>query len=112
MLPFEDEQPRRSWEICPARLCKQLHDGKLWKCAPLAYLGMQKAKYGLSEKWDPYLRYSALEPTCADGDLDRFLALEDEAACSMCSAEHRRFSLPNPMRRAPQSSADEYLFDE
>jgi hypothetical protein len=112
MLPFEDEQPRRSWEICPSRLCKQLHDGKLWKCAPLAYLGMQKAKYGLSEKWDPYLRYSALDPTCADGDLDRFLALEDEAVCSMCSAEHRRFSLPNPMRRAPQSTADEYLFDE
>jgi Radical SAM superfamily len=98
MLPFEDGQPRRSWEICPARYCKQLHDGKLWKCAPLAYLGLQKAKYDLSEKWDPYLRYRALDAPCTDRELDEFLALEDEPACSMCSAEPRRHSLPNPLR--------------
>jgi Radical SAM superfamily len=97
MLPFEDGRPRQSWEICPARHCKQLHDGKLWKCAPLAYLGLQKAKYRLSDKWDPYLRYVPLDPTCTDDELDRFLAIEDEAACSMCSAEPRRHSLPSPL---------------
>jgi hypothetical protein len=57
MLPFEDGLPRQSWEICPARHCKQRHDGKIWKCAPLAYLGMQEAKYELSGKWDPYLSH-------------------------------------------------------
>jgi radical SAM family protein len=98
MLPFEDGRPRQSWEICPARHCKQLHEGKLWKCAPLAYLGMQKTKYGLSDKWDPYLRYAPLEATCNDDELDKFLALEEEAVCSMCSAEPRRFSLPSPLR--------------
>lgn len=100
MLPFEDGRPRQSWEICPARWCKQLHDGKIWKCAPLAYLGMQKTKYELSEKWTPYLRYRPLDLSCSERELDAFLALEDEAACSMCSAESRHFTLPNPMRNA------------
>src|ERR1700743_795909 len=30
--PFNDHNPRKSWENCKARTCKQLHDGKLWKC--------------------------------------------------------------------------------
>jgi organic radical activating enzyme len=38
MTPFEDEDPRRSWEICPARQRRQLFEGKLWKCSPIAYL--------------------------------------------------------------------------
>jgi hypothetical protein len=104
MLPFEDGRPRDSWRICPARSCKQLHDGKIWKCAPLAYLGMQKAKYDLSEKWDPYLRYRPLDPSCSDRELDKFLALEDEPVCSMCSAEPRPLALPNPMRNAAGDS--------
>ena len=98
MLPFEDGRSRQSWEICPARYCKQLHDGKLWKCPPLAYLNLQKAKYDLSPKWDPYLRYAPLAPTCTDRELDEFLQREDEQACSMGSAEVLRFSLPNPLR--------------
>ena len=105
MLPFEDGRPRQSWEICPARNCKQLHDGKLWKCAPLAYLGLQKAKYQLSSKWDPYLRYQPLEPTCTDAELDGFLAREDEASCAMCPAERRPFELPVPLRNAAQADA-------
>jgi hypothetical protein len=98
MMPFEDGNPRRSWEICPARHCKQLYDGKIWKCAPLAYLGLQKAKYELSTKWDPYLSYAPLDPTSSDDELDQFLAREDEPVCGMCSSERRQFSLPNPLR--------------
>lgn len=99
MLPFEDGDPRASWEICPARECKQLHAGQIWKCAPLAYLPMQKAKYRLSDKWDPYLAYRPLEPGCSDAELRAFAALEDEGACSMCSSSKRLFELPNPLRR-------------
>ena len=99
--PFEDGRPQQSWRICPAKSCKQLHDGRIWKCAPVAYLGMQKVKYDLSEKWDPYLRYRPLDPSCSDRELDEFLALEDEPVCSMCSAVPRGFALPNPMRNAP-----------
>jgi hypothetical protein len=103
MQPFEDGRPRQSWEICPAKPCKQLHEGKLWKCAPVAYLGLQKQRYNLSEKWDPYLQYQPLEPTCSDEELDAFLALEDEPVCAMCSAKHRHLQLPDPMRSSPQS---------
>lgn len=100
MLPFEDGQPRRSWETCPARRCKQLHDGRIWKCPPLAYLGLQRAKFELSEKWNPYLDYRPLDPSCSDRELDAFISLEDEPECSMCSAERRSFELPNPIRNA------------
>ncbi len=99
MLPFEDGGQRASWEICPARECKQLHAGQIWKCAPLAYLPMQKAKYRLSDKWDPYLAYRPLEPGCSTAKLRAFAALEDEGACSMCSSSKRLFELPHPLRR-------------
>jgi hypothetical protein len=98
MLPFEDDRPRQSWEICPARRCKQLFEGQIWKCAPLAYLPMQHAKYGLPDKWRPYLAYRPLDPSCSNRELDQFLALEDEPACSMCPAERRPLDLPVPMR--------------
>lgn len=105
MEPFQDGQPRRSWERCPARRCPQLFEEKLWKCAPLAYLKLQDAKYGLSESWRPYLAYQALTADCSDAELARFFALEDEAACGMCPASPRRFSMPlpfpQPVRRNP-----------
>lgn len=105
MLPFEDGRPRQSWEVCPAKYCMQLHDGKLWKCPPLAYLGLQKAKYILSPKWDPYLRYRPLDNTCTDRELGDFLALEDESACAMCSAEIRVFPLPSPLQSKSSKTA-------
>jgi len=98
MLPFDDGDVRASWEVCPARHCKQLYNGSIWKCAPLAYLPMQKAKYRLSEKWDPYLAYQPLAPGCSRAALKAFAALEDEAACGMCSAQKRLFELPIPLR--------------
>jgi Radical SAM superfamily/4Fe-4S single cluster domain len=98
MQPFEDNAPRASWEICPARICKQLFEGKIWKCAPLAYLKMQKAKYALSPKWDYYLGYQALDPLCSDAELDDFIAKEDEPYCGMCSATRRPLALSIPIR--------------
>ena len=98
MQPFEDGAPRASWEICPGRFCKQLFQGKIWKCAPLAYLKMQKAKYDLSDKWDFYLRYAPLDPACSDRELDEFIAKEEEPYCGMCSARRRPLGLPIPIR--------------
>ncbi len=97
MQPFEDNQPRQSWTICPARHCMQLHLGKIWKCAPLAYLGMQDERYGLGEKWGAYLRYRPLEPDCSDSELREFLGREEESFCAMCPATPQAFDLPNPM---------------
>jgi hypothetical protein len=97
MEPFNDGQPRRSWEVCPARNCRQLFEGRIWKCGPIAYLRLQDAKYHLSEQWEPYLRYAPLEPDCADEELREFFAREEEACCGMCPANPEKFALPLPM---------------
>lgn len=95
--PFADGDPRSSWEHCDSKFCTQLFEGKLWKCAPLAYLPMQHAKYGLSEKWSPYLQYRPLSPDCTNAELDAFFNREHEAACGMCPARPESFLLPNPL---------------
>ncbi len=98
MAPYDDGRPRESWEICRAKECPQLFEGAIWKCAPLAYLGMQDAKYTLGEKWAPYLRYRPLEAGCSDAELDEFFAREEESVCGMCPSRPEPFVLPIPMR--------------
>ena len=100
MLPFDDRDARRSWEICTARHCVQLFEGKLWKCAPIAYLGLQKQKFNLPGAWEPYLDYRPLNPDADEEALTEFIGREDEAVCGMCSAKPRKFELPNPMASA------------
>jgi hypothetical protein len=96
MEPFRDGQPRQSWEHCPAKYCPQLFEGKIWKCAPLAYLKLQDAKYRLSDSWKPYLQYQPLEPGCTDEQLAEFFLCEEEPSCGMCPANPVRFKLPMP----------------
>jgi len=98
MQPFADGQPRQSWEHCPAKTCPQIYEGKIWKCAPLAYLGMQDAKYGLSDAWKPYLAYQPLDASCSDEQLTEFFEREEEPTCGMCPAKPKRFELPMPLR--------------
>jgi hypothetical protein len=98
MEPFDDRQPRRSWENCRAKYCPQLFAGKLYKCGPLAYLNLQNATYALSEKWEPYLRYQPLEADCTAEELSEFLQREEESCCEMCAANPEKFALPVPLR--------------
>lgn len=100
MQPFADGNPRKSWEICPARICPQILDGRIYKCALLAYLPMQDARHGLGAAWAPWRDYRPLEPGCSDAALDEFFAREEEAVCGLCPAERRAFALPNPLRAA------------
>jgi len=106
MQPYEDNNPQASWDHCSARSCKQLLDGKIWKCAPLAYLPMQNAKYPLSDQWKPYLAYQPLDPGCSDAEMAEFLRRKAESACGMCPAKPERFDLPNPMRGPVQVTVD------
>ncbi len=96
MEPYEDGDPQKSWENCLARFTPQLHEGKLWKCAPLAYLGQQHRTVGLSEKWAPYLAYEPLSPDCSDEELREFLGRRQESHCAMCPANPERLELPVP----------------
>jgi hypothetical protein len=98
MEPFDDRDPRSSWQNCAAKTCPQVYEGRIWKCAPLAYLRMQHERFGLSARWAPYLGYRPLEPGCSDQELAAFFALEEESHCSMCAAKPEHFSLPMPMR--------------
>jgi hypothetical protein len=82
-----------------------LFEGKIYKCAPLAYLKMQKAKYEISPKWDFFLGYEGLDPACSDGELDAFIAKEDEPYCAMCSAHRRPLALAIPTRGGRKSPA-------
>lgn len=99
MSPFDDGRPRESWERCLSKHCPQLFEGRIWKCAPLAYLPMQAARYSLSDSWRPYLNYQPLAADCSDEELREFFAREDETYCGMCPANSERFELPNPLVR-------------
>jgi hypothetical protein len=76
----------------------QLHDGKLWKCPLVAYLGLAKERFALSEGWDVFQRYRALEPTCSRSGLLRFSQRESEEVCALCPAQPRSFVKPDPLR--------------
>jgi organic radical activating enzyme len=105
ITPFQDNNPRLSWEICNAKWCLQLHEGKLWKCPILAYLPMVKQRYGVSDEWAPSLAYKPLEADCSDDELHEFLARREESYCSACPAYKRSFPKNDPtkmLRRTPQ----------
>lgn len=86
MMPYQDNNPRKSWENCISKHALQLHENKLWKCPPLAYLPMQAKKYSMNSVWNPYLEYKPLDVNCSDEELKEFLSREDESFCSMCPA--------------------------
>jgi len=111
LSPYNDGDPQQSWRNCKARTCKQLHNGKLWKCPILAYLPMVKSKVNLSPEWDFYLTYKPLEPDCSESELREFLSRKSEVFCAACPAYKRPFKKPDPTlapSHAHQSSGAEF----
>jgi hypothetical protein len=84
MEPFSDENPRQSWEKCNAKNYFQLFDGKMWKCANIAYLILAKRALNISKKWDEYLAYQPLSPDESKSAITQFFKREEESICSMC----------------------------
>jgi len=97
MQPFDDRNPRSSWQHCRARLSPQLFQGQIWKCPALAYLGMQNEKYHLAPEWAYYLTYRPLEPSCSPEELDSFFGREEESYCGMCPARPEQFRIASPL---------------
>jgi len=93
IIPFEDNDIKSSWKSCFMKEfdddshCYQLHEGKIWKCPPIAYLPLMAKKYKLSEKWDPYLRYKPLDQNCSDEEILEFFSRAAESICGMCPAK-------------------------
>jgi organic radical activating enzyme len=98
ILPFDDRNPRRSWERCTAKKYTQLFDGKIFKCANLAYLRLMKEKYKMDEIWDRYLAYKPLDVDASTQEIIKFLKIEEESACSMCPSNPQVIDIPVPLR--------------
>lgn len=108
--PIGSDSYEESWENCPGGQENfQLLNGKIYKCGALAYLPMQKEKYGdkLSTKWDPYLKYQPLLPTDSDLDVLEFFTRSAESVCSMCPKNKHYTTKETPLH-SPQYLKKKY----
>jgi hypothetical protein len=108
--PIESGDYVESWNNCPGGQENfQLYDGNIYKCAALAYLPLQKYKYGdkLSSKWDPYLKYKPLTPTDSEIDILEFFTRTAEPVCSMCPKKCDNFIKQTPLH-APNYARKNY----
>ncbi len=101
MKPLMDNDQKAAWAICPGRTCKQLFEGKLWKCPPVAYIRMMHTKYGIdTEAWKSWLEYKPLDPGCTDQELIEWVNRQDEVVCNLCPSTFQRLRLKSPIRGA------------
>ncbi len=93
MRPYQDGDPLQSWTTCTEKFCRTIHEGKLWKCPPLAFLGKVADRFGLRAvgAWQPYLAYRPLAVDASEAELRAFHAANEEPACSMCPARYEHF---------------------
>jgi hypothetical protein len=89
MMPYQENNPRRSWEVCISKYCSQLHENRLWKCPCLAYLNLITDKLELYKKkeWIPYLHYNGIGLHSKEKELFDFINREEECYCTMCPTE-------------------------
>lgn len=101
MLPYNSVDYIRSWNNCPVyQMCFQLYKGRIYKCAPLAYLPEIKNKFSLNDDWDPYLAYKPLTIDATDEEIISFFNKGAEQVCSMCpSSRQEFFPTSDPMRK-------------
>lgn len=85
--PFKHDNIVESKKHCTCETL-QLYRYKLYKCAPVAYLGEALRTIGAEKDpdWQPYLNYQPLAPDCADNDLRCFMKKQPQAewTCKMC----------------------------
>lgn len=91
--PFDDGKPRQSWEVCHAKYCMQLFDGRIWKCAPVAYWDLFSKKFpGVNKAaWQKFFDYGGVGLNADDSELAAFLWRQDEPICGLCPAEPRNY---------------------
>ena len=97
MMPYQHNDPKSSWNNCPTgQNCFQLVNGKIYKCAPLAYLPLQLTKYKLHQSWDHYLSYQPLLSGASQDDIRRFFNRGAESHCAMCPSKPVKFAKRDP----------------
>ena len=40
MMPFDDGDKRKSWEVCESKYCYKLYKNKIWRCPQVAFFDM------------------------------------------------------------------------
>lgn len=95
---FANSDPRRAWDICGSKYCRQLYLGKVWKCPVPAYFSIMRQTMQVHEKWDRLVEaYQPLEPNCSDEELTEFLATKEEDICRLCPDKKEWFAKENPI---------------
>lgn len=89
IYPFEDNNPRRSWENCISQTCKQIYKSKLYKCPLTAY--MQDVVDRMDESFKKYLNYIPANPYDSYESIEEFLNKEDEFVCGACPINPKKF---------------------
>lgn len=100
MRPYNTGCPRRAWRRCCARFCGQIHEGKIWKCAALAYFGQQDRRHDLGPDWQPFRDYRPLDRTDDQATIDTFFAAarKPEPCCACCPTRLEKFEPGDPTR--------------
>lgn len=85
--PFDLDDIVESKKHCTCKTL-QLYRGRLYKCAPIAYIGEALDKAGVVDDpdWRPYLDYTPLSPDCTNEELTDFMNKQPgpEWTCGMC----------------------------
>jgi organic radical activating enzyme len=81
ITPYQDGDPTQSYKICRAKHCKQLFNQRLWKCPPVAYIKLMD----VDKQWDLMKNYTGVGIDCTAEELRRFLSVESEEVCGLCS---------------------------
>jgi hypothetical protein len=110
MRPFAEGNPAKSWQVCVNKSCITLHQGRLWKCPPLAFLGLIADKFDLHgvADWQPYLAYRGLELSADDEALAAFFSAAAEPVCAMCPTRPNlvdNLNVTDPYPRPPSATA-------
>lgn len=100
ILPFAEKSPEKSFQNCTHSHCVQLHQGKLWQCAPLAYLPMIADQLEAKQAWEPYLCYRPLGIDASDEEIATFIR-RDSKFCGMCPTEPQKVSIEGVIPRNP-----------
>jgi len=82
ITPFQDNDNKRSWEVCPSKYCKQLYNGKIYKCPQTTYINLVNKP--VSPLFQPMKDYVALEHASSLEDILNFFNKEEEDICYLC----------------------------
>lgn len=95
MMPFNDGNPNKSWEICGGCAC--ITKGKLWKCPNIGHLHLADELFDLKskEEWRPYLAHQGMGLEASDREIYEYL-YRTHYICSMCPS----YRLPMSMAMA------------